>query len=91
MMAKCEICDGEMLEVKGCNNHLYVMGDDKKVKPVRVGEGNDFTEEGERCGDCSAAYGETHHVGCDVERCRVCGGQFIYCDCDYSDKILILK
>lgn len=92
-MAKCDICDQEMLTAKGCNHHIYVLNDGTEVEPIRAGEANDWLagENDRHCGDCGVTNGETHHVGCDTERCRLCGGQFISCDCDYSDKIIIKK
>jgi hypothetical protein len=35
------------------------------------------------CGDCDAVPGQRHNPGCDVERCMLCGGQCISCDCIY--------
>lgn len=33
------------------------------------------------CNDCSAAIGEEHIIGCDIERCPRCGMQLIGCVC----------
>jgi len=33
------------------------------------------------CHDCLVQPGQLHHVGCDMERCPVCGDQAISCDC----------
>lgn len=36
------------------------------------------------CGGCGAKPGELHEHGCDVERCALCGGQAMCCECIYT-------
>ena len=39
-----------------------------------------------QCHDCAAKPGEIHQDNCDVERCSVCGGQRLQCNCKGHDK-----
>lgn len=33
------------------------------------------------CYDCGCKTNEFHDLGCDFEKCPVCGGQLISCEC----------
>ena len=37
--------------------------------------------------ECGANKGQLHFAGCVVERCPRCGGQAVYCDCPYDQRL----
>jgi hypothetical protein len=54
-----------------------------KRQRVRYGEeADDWGADQHPCHDCRVIKGQFHVFGCDGERCPVCGGQMISCECD---------
>ena len=92
-MAMCPICEREMLDCRviGCDSErprdmpLLFFKEDQNPD---VDEGVEydpvpFRPVGpmERCVDCGALKGQTHHLGCLAEDCPVCGAQLQSCGC----------
>lgn len=56
------------------------------IQRVRFGEESERWGKG-KCGDCGCAEGKLHRLGCDVERCPLCGGQLTTCACIFAKPI----
>lgn len=86
-MGTCAACNNDMNDDPGCTEKQIVFVDGV-YDPVPVGE-EDFSDaeidsiamRHGGCADCGAEKGETHHPGCDWERCPRCNAQLLSCNC----------
>ena len=83
-MAECfrckqEMCDESTITCKEYN--IVNFPDGTKMSPVPYTPNDPKA----RCHDCNVAAGGSHHVGCDMEICPRCGGEFLECSCFVSE------
>lgn len=71
----CGYCDRERGVQECLYDHVVING--VEYQRVRVVESPFY--EGEPNCECGCDIGQVHHVGCDLEDCPRCGGQFLSC------------
>jgi hypothetical protein len=63
----------------------------QKFDRIKYGnEPDDWGANSYPCGDCGVLKGQFHVSGCDIERCPICQGQAISCECNDDDSREIL-
>lgn len=80
-MSICNVCGQEMLIATGCSL-VTVTIQGKKFD--RLVESIHDDSKDKRCHDCGRLNDgdHLHHLGCDMEKCPVCGGQLFWCNCN---------
>ena len=81
-----QVIDGWPRKIEEAQKTPSYTIDGREIPRVRYGEEpEDWGANKTPCHDCAVVKGQFHVPGCDVERCPVCGGQVITCDCPYED------
>ena len=80
-----ELSEEWVQEIKDAQKIKTFIIDGKECKRVAYGdEEEDWGADSGPCHDCSVIKGQLHLTSCDAERCPVCGGQALGCECKYE-------
>jgi hypothetical protein len=82
-MAKCGVCNREMMAAPSCNPIPIIFGGERR-DPIPYGKEKralSGSSKKENCGDCNVQIGGYHHQYCDMAECPFCHGQLISCEC----------
>lgn len=83
-MSYCQDCNQDMKTAEGCVVDQLTL-DGLVIDRQPFGREPGWPTTADRCGDCGAAHGHHHHLGCDVARCPACGWQMISCGCHFAE------
>ncbi len=81
-MAKCELCNQDMINSNGCNKKYYQFSDGSILPAIQYGKDHRIKRLPSRCGDCACKKSNYHHLNCDMEICPKCKNQLTSCDCE---------
>ncbi len=88
-MTYCDDCKKEYHTVESCTfPYVSIEGQvhPRKKGYTLAGKFKKDLEEApsaqKQCDDCGVLMGKTHHYGCTLEECPVCGEALATCECD---------
>ena len=89
----CDDCGKVMLDpgTESCSKNILIIGSKEGWVLERFYRNTTYFDYNERCHDCGILNkpGNTHHYGCDIERCPKCGLQLLCCECVVGKSIKI--
>jgi len=86
----CLCCNQTMAPEHGCIfTHIAMNG--SEYRRIKAGTENDHIKEGDICRGCNVGYGQYHHCCCVLERCPICDGRLLSCDCPKRDMFLLRR